>query len=46
MSNNKRREDSKCLRFALPCLCATRPVILNKILTIDDIDIPGLTINS
>ncbi|MEH2097013.1 hypothetical protein CDG77_00070 [Nostoc sp. 'Peltigera membranacea cyanobiont' 213] len=31
--------------FALPCLRANRPLTLNKTLTIDDINIPDLTIN-
>jgi hypothetical protein len=31
--------------FTLPCVRANRPIILNKILTINGIDIPSLSIN-
>jgi hypothetical protein len=31
--------------FAMPCLRANRPIALNKTLTVDDINIPDLTIN-
>ena len=45
MSNNKLKEDRKLLRLHFECLRANPPIILNKTLTIDGINTPGLTIN-
>ncbi|MEH2339000.1 hypothetical protein [Nostoc sp.] len=45
MSNNKLKEDRKLLRLHIDCLHTNPPITLNKTLTIDGIDTPGLTIN-
>ncbi|MEH2393261.1 MAG: hypothetical protein V7K21_16950 [Nostoc sp.] len=45
MSNNKLKEDRKLLRLHIECLRANPPITLNKTLTVDGINTPGLTIN-
>ncbi|MBN3911235.1 MAG: hypothetical protein HWQ35_33270 [Nostoc sp. NMS1] len=45
MSNNKLKEDRKHLRLCATYSRANRSIALNKTLTIDDINIPDLTIN-
>ncbi|MBE8991862.1 hypothetical protein [Nostoc sp. LEGE 12450] len=45
MSNNKLKEDSKHLSLCATHSCANRPILLKKILTINGIYIPDLTIN-